>query len=94
MLNIDPFTCCQFVAVGKQIRDLLVSHSFSYTQRINFIIYARVYVLYIIIHIYISINLTFKNLPNKALSCLVDLELVLYILSIFSSSLPLLDSLF
>lgn len=37
MLYIDPFAHCQFVAKGKQISDLLVSHSFSHTKGVKFI---------------------------------------------------------
>lgn len=39
MLNIDPFAHCQFAAKGKQSSDLIVSHSFSYSKGVNFIIY-------------------------------------------------------
>lgn len=56
MLNIDPFAHCQLAAKGKQSSDLIVSHSFSYSKGVNFIIYIHMYIqmcIYICNHIFI-----------------------------------------
>lgn len=56
MLNIDPFAHCQLAAKGKQSSDLIVSHSFSYSKGVNFIIYIYTYV-YINVCIFVIIYL-------------------------------------
>ena len=48
MLNIDPSAHCPFAAKGKQSSDLIVSHSFSDSKGVNFIICVCIYYIFII----------------------------------------------